>query len=207
MTDWRAWHGDYADPGSPLSHRLAVVQAQIDGWLDDTAPRPVTVTSICAGDGRDLLGVLTSRSDADRVSATLVEADQELCAAATAQAAGLDGIDVRCADAGWTDAYAGCAPADLLLLCGVLGNVSDGDAAAVVAALPRLCAPGATVVWTRHRRAPDLTPALRRWFADAAFQELSFTAPEDAAWSVGVHQLTGTPAPLCPGHRLFEFVR
>ena len=206
-TDWQAWHADYADPASPLSQRLAVVQAQVAEWLDRTQPRPVVVTSVCAGDARDLLGVLTGRPDAARVTATLVELDADLVATATSAAAGLRGVSVRCADAGSTDAYDGCAPADLLLLCGVLGNVSDEDAAGTIAALPGFCAPGATVVWTRHRREPDLTPAIRGWFTAAGFRELSFTAPDDRIWSVGVHQLTGSPQPLAEGRRLFSFVR
>ncbi len=206
-TDWQGWHDAYTDPASPLSQRLAVVQAQIAGWLDATAPRPVVVTSVCAGDGRDLHEVLTSRSDAARVTATLVELDPDLAAAAGSAAADLPGVSVRCADAGSTDAYAGCPPADLLLLCGVLGNVSDEDAAGTVTALPGLCAPGATVVWTRHRREPDLTPAIRGWFTAAGFAEESFTAPADRIWSVGVHRLIGPPQALGNGRRLFSFIR
>ena len=47
------------------------------------------------------------------------------------------------ADAGTSDAYAGAVPADLVLACGVLGNVTPDDVAATIAFLPRLCAPGA----------------------------------------------------------------
>jgi hypothetical protein len=89
----------------------------------------------------------------------------------------------------------------------VLGNVSDADAHGTVDALPGLCAAGATVIWTRHRREPDLTPALRRRFAAAGFAEESFTSPEDGRWSVGVHHLGRAPEPLRPGQRLFEFLR
>jgi hypothetical protein len=39
--------------------------------------------------------------------------------------------------------------------------VSDGDIRRCVGLLPMLCAEGATVVWTRHRRSPDLTPQIR----------------------------------------------
>jgi len=205
--DWRAWHADYADPASALSERLAVVQAQIAQWLDRTQPRPVVVTSVCAGDGRDLLDVLTGRPDAARVTATLVELDADLAVAAGSAAVDLPGVSVLCADAGSTDAYAGCAPADLLLLCGVLGNVSNEDAASMIAALPGLCAPEATVVWTRHRREPDLTPAIRGWFTAAGYAEQSFTAPDDTLWSVGVHRLVGPPQPPGEGRRLFSFVR
>jgi hypothetical protein len=34
MTDWRAWHMDYADPDSALSQRLRVVQGAVVSWLD-----------------------------------------------------------------------------------------------------------------------------------------------------------------------------
>jgi hypothetical protein len=132
---------------------------------------------------------------------------QTLAAAAASAASDLPGVSVRCVDAGSTDAYAGCAPADLLLLCGVLGNVSDEDAERTIAALPGLCARGATVVWTRHRRDPDLTPAIRGWFTAAGFAEKSFAAPDDRIWSVGVHRLTGPAQPLGEGRRLFSFVR
>jgi hypothetical protein len=207
MTDWRQWHDEYADSASPLSRRLVVVQGAIVEWLERTATEPVTVISVCAGDGRDLLEVLTARTDAARVTATLVELDPDLADRARSTAAGLDHVSVRTHDAGSTAAYAGCAPADLLLLCGVLGNVSDEDAASTIAALPRLCASNATVVWTRHRREPDLTPAVRGWFTAAGFAEESFTAPEDQIWSVGVHRLVGPPPPLGEGRRLFSFVR
>jgi len=209
VTDWLAWHEDYADPACALSMRLGVVQEQIRRWLDGTAPAEVNVTSLCAGDGRDLLDVLATRPDAARVSALLVERDPDLASRAEAAAlrAGLADVVVRCTDAGTTDAYAGHAPADLVLLCGVLGNVSDADAHGTVDALPALCAAGATVIWTRHRREPDLTPALRRRFAAAGFAEESFTSPQDGRWSVGVHRLTRAPEPLRPSQRLFEFVR
>ena len=209
VTDWQAWHEDYADPSSALSRRLGVVQGHIGRWLDDTAPAKVNVTSVCAGDGRDLLDVLATRTDATRVSSLLVERDPGLASRAevSAREAGLADVEVRCTDAGTTDPYVGHGPADLVLLCGVLGNVADADAHGTVDALPALCAAGATVVWTRHRREPDLTAALRRWFEAAGFAEESFTAPEDALWSVGVHRLTRPPQPLRPGRRLFAFVR
>jgi hypothetical protein len=209
VTDWQAWHEDYADPSSALSRRLHVVQGHIRRWLEETAPAEVRVTSVCAGDGRDLLAVLAARTDAGRVSCLLVERDPDLAsrADASARGTGLTGITVSCADAGTTDAYVGQDPADLVLLCGVLGNVSDADAFGTIDALPMLCAAGATVVWTRHRREPDLTPALRRQFMVAGFAEESFTAPENAHWSVGVHRLTRAPQPLRPGRRLFAFVR
>src|SRR4051794_99574 len=128
-TDWDAWHRAYADPTSMLSERLAVVQRHIDEWLEATAPASVRVVSSCAGDGRDLLGVLEGRADARRVRATLLEADSRLAGRATEriERLALADVEVRCTDAGLTDGYAEAVPADLVLLCGIFGNVSDDD--------------------------------------------------------------------------------
>jgi hypothetical protein len=179
-TDWAGWHDAYARRGSGLGDRLAVVRSHIDRRLDATSPDAVRVVSACAGDGRDLLGVLAGRSDADRVTALLVEYDTGLAARASQAAQALSArVDVRRADAAQSDVYAGAVPADLVLLCGIFGNVSDADVHATVEAVPQLCAPGAEVVWTRHRGDPDLTPSIRRWFAAAGFEEVDFVAPDN----------------------------
>ena len=206
-TDWDAWHDDYADPDSPLSQRLAVVQRHIREHLDATAPEPVRVLSLCAGDGRDLLGVLAARSDADRVIGALVELDarNSARAAGMAEQLGLQGIDVVAGDAGTTSTFLDRAPVDLLLLCGIFGNVDDAEVARTVASVPALCVPGALVVWTRHRAEPDLTPRIRSWFAEAGCIEVRFTAPDDGIWSVGAHRFEGRTIPLATGRRLFTF--
>jgi hypothetical protein len=208
-TDWNAWHAPYADQESALSRRLRIVQARIRDWLDATAQRPVTVVSICAGDGRDLLGVLSQRADARRVTATLLELDACIAgrAARAVSAAGFARVRVQCCDAGTTSAFAGAVPADLVLLCGVLGNISEADIRRLLGALPQLCRADATVIWTRSRRPPDLTPSIRAWFAASGLVEQSFEAPSDAEFSVGVHRLALPPQPLLPNQRLFQFIR
>ena len=110
-----------------------------------------------------------------------------------------------CADAGLTDAYVGAVPADLVLACGVFGNVSDADVEPTVEALPELCAPRAVVVWTRHRRDPDLTPAIRAWFRGAGFDERGFESSPTGSWAVGMQRLRGRARLLRPGVRLFNF--
>lgn len=207
-TDWSQWHEAYSRPRSGLAERLSTVQAQIDRYLDATVPRPVRVVSACAGDGRDLLGVLAQRADADRVTAFLVESDEGLADRARVAAATLPArVEVRRADAAHSDVYINSVPADLVLLCGIFGNIVDAEVRAMIEATPQLCAPGAEVVWTRHRNAPDLTSTIRRWFTEAGFSELAFIAPENDVWSVGVHRLITAPRPLEPGHHWFIFVR
>lgn len=220
MRDWVGWHADYDQPGSALARRLAEVRRQLRIVLDERLSRPVdgvgepaagplSLVSVCAGQGRDVIGVLADHPDRQRVRALLVEADPVNAgrAEAAARAAGLTGVRVRRADAGRTDAYAGAVPAAVILACGVFGNISDRDVQATIGYLPSLAAPGAVVLWTRSRRAPDLTPAVRGWFGASGFAEVDFVAPAGDLYSVGVHRLVAPPARFRPGVRLFRFDR
>lgn len=207
--DWVAWHDSYDEPGSPLHRRLLLVRQRIREALDAAPPGLVRVLSMCAGQGRDLLGALPDHPRAPDVRAVLAELDPQNADAAreTAQATGLGGITVHTADAGSTTPYRDVVPVHLALVCGVFGNITDADIRHTIAELPSLCAPGATVVWTRHRQDPDLTPAIRTWFADNGFTELAFDGEEDSWVGVGSHRLTGPARPYRPDIRLFEFVR
>jgi hypothetical protein len=119
----------------------------------------------------------------------------------------LSGVEVRQADAGLVAGFADALPADVLLLCGIFGNLSDRDIERTVQAAPALCRSGATVIWTRHRRPPDLTPRLRAWFADSGFTEIAFDALETSVLtSVGVHRLGHTRSAGPPDDRLFTFL-
>jgi hypothetical protein len=206
--DWQAWHAPYDEPGSPLARRLAIVQRRIREAIDAAPAGPLRVVSMCAGQGRDLIGALRDHPRRGDLVARLVELDERNVQAARAASreAGLSGVEVVAGDAGISDAYAGAVPADLVLVCGVFGNVSDADIAHVVGRLPELCAPGASVLWTRHRLPPDLTPSIREWFQRAGFEEIGFEAPEGTLVSVGANRLRGDPRPLELGVRLFDFV-
>lgn len=206
-TDWVAWHDAYADEQSALSRRLRIVRDFVRDALPERPPGIFRVLSVCAGRGVDLVPVVQAYPYARHVRGRLVELDPDN-AQALEQAvhdARLD-LEVVEGDAGDLAAYEGAVPADLVLLCGVLGNVSDEDAHDIVRCLPQLCAAGATVIWTRSRRTPDLTPRIREWFADAGFSELAFVAPDDALFTVGTARFEGTPQPLGRG-QLFTFTR
>lgn len=163
--------------------------------------------SACAGDGRDVLTVLADRADADGVQAVLVEIDPTLAEAARQYATdvGLTNVEVRTADAGHAASYLGAVPADLVLLCGVFGNVPDDDVRRTVSAVPQLAAPGATIIWTRSRRAPDLTSQIRAWFADVGCDEVAWNAPADELFAVGVHRFAGTTKALETDQTWFRF--
>jgi DinB family protein len=202
--DWHEWHRAYDQPESPLARRLAIVQECIAAALDAAPPGAVGIVSMCAGEGRDVLGVLASHARGADVHGRLVELDPELAAVARSNA--LPGIEVLCADAGAMSSYAGAVPANVVLVCGVFGNVSDGDMMHTIDLLATLCTPAATVIWTRHRRPPDATPAVRQRFAANGFDEIGFHAPGGTMFGVGVHRLAAEPRPFDPGGRLFDFV-
>ena len=205
--DWVAWHDPYDDPSSSLSRRLEVVQGHLAAALDRCGDGTVAILSVCSGQGRDLFGVLGGHVRAPDVTARLVELDDRNVAIASSAAAQLDSthIEVVQADAGDTDAYAGIAPAAIVLACGVFGNISVSDIKTTVAALPTLCSAGATVIWTRHRRSPDLTPTIRRWFTESGFREHAYEALPGTSVGVGVHELVSQARPFEPGRRLFTF--
>jgi hypothetical protein len=88
----------------------------------------------------------------------------------------------------------------------VFGNITDDDIERTVGYLPMFCAPGATVIWTRYRKAPDLTPTVRGWFERCGFDEVAWDAPDGLFVGVGTHRLAAAPMPFDPGVNLFTFV-
>ena len=209
MTDWEAWHREYRDPTSRLSRRLAVVQRVLTDALDRAPRGRIGVLSLCAGEGRDVIGVVRDHPRRDNVDAVLVEANPALAAAARTAIddAGLAGqVHVVEADAGTTTNLRQGVPADVLLLCGIFGNVTDDDVEHTVRKASTLCNEGATVIWTRHPTPPDLTVPIRQWFAESGFVEVGFEAPEEWRFGVGSHRLIAEPDAF-PSHlRLFTFV-
>ena len=137
------------------------------------------------------------------------------------EAAALAGVsvDVRVADAGDPTAYADVLPVDVLLLVGVLGNVSDVDAQATVAAAASMVAPGGIVIWSRSDRfrtaathgVADPAEWVRSLFEGAGFETVDHLRPDDEHWRLGVSRLAAQGSASVPGDpppaRLFTFVR
>ncbi len=191
---------------------MQTVQSMVREVLDGIPPthgRRIRVVSLCAGQGRDVIDVVATHPRREDVSALLVELDPTLVAFARdrAAAAGL-GQRVRIVegDAARSRWYADDVPADLVLVCGVFGNISATDITRTIQALPGFCAPGGHVIWTRHRRPPDATPAIRADFAAAGFAELAFVAPEGTVMTIGHHRFDGGTQPFDPDRTLFDFV-
>ena len=207
MPDWVQWHQVYEGPASGLNARLRSVRRHL-GRAIDQAAGPVRLLSLCAGQGHDVLGVLENHPRRGDVAAVLVEAEPRNAEIARrrAAAAGLDQVQVRQADASRPEYFADALPADVLLLCGIFGNVSEGDIERTGAAASAMCAAGATVIWTRHRRPPDLTPRIRAWFTDVGLEEVAFDILDTIALAaVGVARLRRAARSGLPAGPLFAF--
>jgi len=120
------------------------------------------------------------------------------------RAAGLDQVEVVTGDAALTDQYRGVAPADLVLVCGVFGNVTDEDIERTIGFCSQLCVTGGTVIWTRHRSAPDRVPLICDWFEGHGFDR-QWVSEADVGFGVGVHRFTAGQRPLALGERMFTF--
>jgi hypothetical protein len=209
VSHWHGWHIDYDDPASTLARRLHVVQNLLGRALDTAPPGPVRLLSLCAGQARDVLGVVPRHPRRNDVRGRLVELDPGNAGVARKglRHAGLDGIDVLVADAGTTDSAGGAVPADVVLLCGIFGNITDADIERTIRAVPMFCASAASVLWTRHRRPPDLVPRIVDWFAASGFAPVDVVKPAGSSSTVGSHRLVAPPQEFEPGRRLFSFVR
>src|ERR1700747_2402319 len=127
--DWVEWHRDYDDPGSLLSRRLQLVQGHLRAELERAPAGDIRLISLCAGQGRDVIGVLAQHPRRDDVRARLVELDERNVALArhAARGPGLAAVEMLQADAGITDASAGATPAEIVVVCGIFGNIPVND--------------------------------------------------------------------------------
>lgn len=201
--DWYDWHERY---NGSLGSRLHAVQGQIDAALAAAGDRPIRVISLCAGQGHDIVGSLQRFDRRADVEALLVELDERNVAAARRRIAdaSLSGVAVVQGDAGVTDAYVGMAPADIVLVCGVFGSLTDEDIDTTISLLPTLLSPSGQVIWTAHRAAPGLWDTASESFERHGFREL-WTNDVADPFGVGRHVLATTVRPLEPGQRMFTF--
>lgn len=206
--DWVGWHQGYDDPESSLSQRLRIVRQRIGECLESSGGAPVRILSLCAGDGRDVLPEVVARRSVS-ATVTLVELSESLAGDAVDAAAqlGLEHVKVIAGDAGATQLYADEVPVDLLLLCGIFGNVSDDDIRVTLGAAGAMVTEGGRLIWTRGWfEHVDLRDDVRRWTVETGFVEEAFDG-EPAKYGIGVYRwdrpCRSTPLP----HRLFTFIR
>lgn len=205
---WSNWPQQAYERPSYRS-RLGAVEQHLTEALDLAPKGEITIISLCAGDGRDVIdavGVHPRRRD---VAAWLVEADAKLVAAGIALARGTGlqkAVRFLQADATSYATYRDISCADVVMLCGVWGHVPPQERAAVVRACSMLCQKGGHVVWTRGvRLGSGRFDEIRAEFSGREWSEVRTTITPDAKWAVATNCLTASPATRPTSGTIFHF--
>jgi hypothetical protein len=193
-----------------MKQRLQFVRQYISSCLNACPPGKIRVVSVCAGDGRDLLGALIDHPRASDVYARLVELDQRLveCGRAAAESAELgEQFEFVQGDATMSSVYEGGVPADLVLVCGVFGNLPPLEVHRLVRSLCCLCKHGGFVIWTRglFEAGDDSITIVRELLGESEFEEVSFKTTPNGRMGVGTHRYFGQTLPLPYDQQLFVF--
>ena len=207
---WFEWH-DLYETDARLQQRLAIVREYISTSLTHSPPGVIQLVSACAGDGRDVLGVLPSHPRAKDVRARLVELNPQLVERGRFTLESTppfnQQIELVNGDATSSNAYIGAVPADVVLVCGIFGNLADEVALRqLIGNLKFLAKSGAFVLWTRgHTQGVAYSEVVRQQFREANFEEVDFRLTATGDMGVGLHRFWGETAPLPENHTLFVF--
>lgn len=207
--DWFEWH-DLYQTDARLQQRLEIVREYITRSLDAIPSGQIQVVSACAGDGRDLLGVLSNHPRAQDVQARLVELNPQLVerGRAAIEAIGLtEQIEFINGDATLAAAYSGAVPADIVIVCGIFGNLAnEAELQRLIRNLSYLSKSGTFVLWTRgHLDGVAHSETVRRLFQEAGFEEVDFRLTQTGDMGVGIHRYSGENTPVPSEEQLFEF--
>jgi hypothetical protein len=216
--DWQKWHDAY-DQDPALKRRLVLVRKHLSRCLDRSSPGEVRVISVCAGDGRDVLRTLRDHKRLADARVRLVELDPNLVADGKRACQALElsnHVEFINEDATDPSSYRDLAPANIVLMCGMLGLIDLPELPNVVRAMQALCAHKGHVVWTRRldwRDGVRQTKVLQNLMTDAGFKQatlsvtsfgvLFFNTPRPS-FVVGTHRHDGKPAALPESGRLFK---
>ncbi|HEX2474645.1 MAG TPA: class I SAM-dependent methyltransferase family protein [Lacipirellulaceae bacterium] len=207
---WTGWPTEaYAE--NRYQQRLEAVQQHLIDCLDNAPRGPIRLISICAGDGRDVIGVLPSHERRNDLSAWLVELDCQSVAAGIRDAAvaGLqNSVRFFNRDATEYATYQGIAPADIVFACGVWGHVPAHERASLAEALAGLCKPRGTVTWTRGiSNGTARLGEIEALFVRPTWERLRITRTDDKKWAVATYRCDGQSRLLPRTGRIFNFER
>jgi hypothetical protein len=207
--DWYEWHDLYKTEPK-LQQRLEMVREYIAYSLNGSPDGAIRIVSVCAGDGRDLLGTLKDHPRAKDVSARLVEINSNLVERGreTIESLGLaKQIEFINGDATLSTNYVGAVPADIVIVCGVFGNLADeGELNRLLDNLSFLSKPGAFVIWTRgHSNGIPYSDNVRKILRASGFEEVNFKLTATKDMGVGLHQYLGENLPQPKEQQLFVF--
>jgi len=209
--DWSNWHNQY-DTTASLQVRLRIVREQISIVLHACPPGPIRLVSLCAGDGRDLVGAVKKHPRRHDVVAFLIDTDEEslMRGRVAAAEAGLERrLQFIQADAMLAAGYVKRVPADVLLTSGVLGHLRPEGVRSLIDGLAMLCRQGGWLVWNRPLCLNDgqrQVPALRQGLREAGWLETQLRLTSSDGFACGLCQFQGRTIPLDASRVLFEFV-
>ncbi|MGM3307139.1 class I SAM-dependent methyltransferase family protein [Anabaena sp. WFMT] len=209
LKDWLEWH-DLYNTEPKLQQRLKIVQEYISYSLDNSPTGDIRIVSLCAGDGRDLLGTLAKHPRAKDVYAKLIEINPQLVerGRATIESLGLTKqIEFINGDATAADNYVGAVPADIVIVCGIFGNLADeNELNRLLGNLSFISKKGAFVLWTRgHFNCIAYSETVRKYFRDFGFAEVNFKLTATGDMGVGIHRYLGENLPTPKEEKLFVF--
>ncbi|QLE58357.1 class I SAM-dependent methyltransferase family protein [Nostoc sp. TCL26-01] len=206
--DWYEWH-DLYDTEPVLQQRLEIVREYIADSLNALPDGTIRIVSVCAGDGRDLLGVLQNHPRINDVYARLVELNPQLVerGRATIESLGLGKqIEFINDDATLATNYVGAVPADIVIVCGVLGHVVNEELDRLINNLSFLSKPGAFVIWTRgHSNGIPYSDNVRKILSASGFEEINFQLTATGDMAVGIHRYLGESVNQPQEQQLFVF--
>jgi hypothetical protein len=208
--DWVRWHENY-EASPALKARLLIVREHLSRCFDSQPAGIIQVLSICAGDARDLIGLLAMHPRRMDVKAYLIENNTELVKngrKVIVEAGFRDQFQFVIADATISSTYLGLVPVDVVLMAGVFGNLRSEEVARLIGSLGLLCKCGGYVVWTRHRRLHNglnQIALIRQLFSESDFEEVLIEDTSDDSFTIGSHRYKGTGQVLHGGIKLFEF--
>ena len=207
VDDWNRWHDSYDDTNSELADRLRLVRQHVVAAVDTRSGRPVSVVSICAGQGRELIGALENHPRRTEVTGLLVEADQANASFARqwAERVGMAKFRVVHGDASLRSSYDSLDRADLVVLSGVFGHLDDHDVQRTIAFLRELCLPGSSVIWTSYEVHPERTQFIRETFMANSFENVTYARTAGGTFGVTEERYTGKPLPRRSGQKIFTF--
>jgi hypothetical protein len=207
--DWNEWHDAYQDESSELVGRMMACRRHVAAVVDAAPPGPVTVVSICGGQGRELIGALEDHPRKTDVRGRLVELDpgNTEFASQWATAAGLTNLEIVTGDASVASSYEGLPPVDLVVISGVFGHIDEEDRQSLIDFVRTLCHTNGNVVWTSHLTNDGPAEWLRRAFMERRFEELEYdiVPGDDFAFTVTRNLYTGEQQPFHPHERIFTF--
>jgi hypothetical protein len=188
--------------------RLAAVQELLAERLDEAAG-PVRIVSLCAGDGRDVIGTLARRPRGEQVRAWLVELNRQstLEGRRYATEAGVaEKVSFINGDATLYATYRDVPQAAIVMACGVWGHVPAPQRGRLVRALACLCQEGASVIWTRGvAKGMHRLEEIEAHFTAAPWRPLrSFITP-DGKWAVYSYRYCGPRQERPATGRIFNF--